>query len=31
MMEDVDVEAGYDWQSDGMLLPLSEEEDEEEY
>ena len=31
MTEDVDVEAGYNWQSDGMLLPLSEEEDEEDY
>ena len=29
MIEDVDVEAGYHWQSDGMLLPLSEEEDKE--
>ena len=31
MTEDVAVEAGDDWQSDGMLLPLSEEEDEEDY
>ena len=30
MTVDVDVEAGYDWHSDGMLLPMSEEEDEED-
>ena len=31
MTEDVDVEVGYDWQSDRMLLPMSEEEGEEDY
>ena len=31
MTKDVDIEAGYDWWSNRMLLPLSEEEDKEDY